>query len=131
MTSVLRKWAQLDPRTQFFYTIGGTTGYRDISSNAASIMTNSAFTSTIGTQPTLLTASANPTLLKDLGRQIVVYDNTIGGSPHIAIFRQVMALPAGTSGTEGINSPLAYVCTWVDNPVRPPPYAIQPIARTG
>lgn len=53
-------------------------------------------------------------LLKDLGRQITVYDSAQVGYPHVAVLRQVLyinqdALPE----TEGIGDKVIfYVCTW-------------------
>jgi hypothetical protein len=53
-------------------------------------------------------------LLKDLGRQITVYDSAQVGYPHVAIFRQVLYInQTASTETEGIgNQVIFYVCTW-------------------
>jgi len=83
-------------------------------------------------------------LLQDLGRQITVYDTTtpgILGSPHIALFRQVLWVNG--LDTEGIHidasgNPInmGYICVWADaTPYRnvPPPFnfTVAPVSRTG
>ena len=83
-------------------------------------------------------------LLQDLGRQITVYDNTtpgVIGSPHIALFRQVLWVNGLYA--EGINIDVSgnpinmgYICVWADaTPYRnvPAPYnfTVAPVARTG
>jgi hypothetical protein len=46
-------------------------------------------------------------LLKDLGRQIVVYSATIPGSPVTAIYRQVLLMDPSAATTEGYVLPPA------------------------
>ncbi len=141
MTSVLRRYAQLDPRTQYFYT-AGTNGYVDSSSNSitvSSLMTindlSASFVSAI-----VLPAG----LLKDLGRSITVYDPA-NNNAHIAIFRQVMVVngknvegisgipisPANTAPPFTPNTTITYICTWVDSPTRTAPFVLADVARTG
>jgi len=81
---------------------------------------NGAFTAT----PATFTSG---NLLKDLGRQITVYDPTTPGSAHIALFRQVMQV-IGPAGNEGVSTNIAYICTWEDGSGA---YAVAPVARTG
>ena len=53
-------------------------------------------------------------LLKDLGRQITVYDSAQVGYPHVAVFRQVLYInQTASTETEGIGDQVIfYVCTW-------------------
>jgi len=68
-----------------------------------------------------------PGLAQDLGRSVTVYNPAITGSPHIAIFRQVMLVNG--PGYEGISGTTAYICTWSDNQFGT--YPVQAVARTG
>lgn len=134
MTSVLRRIAQMEPRTQYFYG-NSVDGY--VLDPASGIEISPVMEMT-DFDTAFFDASSSPVtltgpLLKDLGRQITVYDNStagVVGSPHIAIFRQVMDVNG--LNTEGIASPpmIAYICTWVDG-VRPAPYVLSDVARTG
>ena len=62
--------------------------------------------------------SLPPALLLDTGRQITVYDPTQIGSPHVALFRQVMMVsgshysPSSGSEWEGISNTIVYICVW-------------------
>jgi hypothetical protein len=144
MTSVLRRYAQMDPRTQYFFVLSSPVPCyvnESTSINTSQLMTitdvSNAFLATTPQLPDYTTGN----LLKDMGRQITVYDPTIAGSPHIAIFRQVMLVNG--FNVEGIpnsnNQPppfvptnsFAYICTWVDDSGRPPPFVLADVARTG
>lgn len=127
MTSVLRRYAQIEPRVQYFsvltmYPIEGWT----LNSTATSspTMTETAFLAAFTSTPNTFTGY---NLLKDLGRQITVYNPAIAGSPHVAVFRQVMGVNG--PGIEGISSNIAYICTWADGPN--PIFLTAPVARTG
>ena len=143
MTSVLRRYAQMEPRTQYFFVLDATVPCyvnESTSINTSQLMTisdvSTAFAATIPLPDYTL-----GNLLKDMGRQITVYDPSIVGSPHIAIFRQVMLVNG--LNVEGIpnsnNQPppfnptnsFAYICTWVDYPGRPAPFVLAEVARTG
>ena len=134
MTSVLRRVAQQNPQTQYFYGNSVDAYVLDLAAGIAitPVMEMTQFTAAFD----LITLTGP--LLKDLGRQITVYNNsTVGvvGSPHIAIFRQVMDVNG--PDTEGVVSPqpipptIAYICTWVDTPSRGAPYVLSDVARTG
>ena len=140
MTSVLRRVAQQNPQTQYFYCNGSVQSWiLNVSAGIAiaPVMEMAQFTAAFSSN-----ALAGP-LLKDLGRQITVYDNStagVVGSPHIAIFRQVMDVNG--LNTEGVVSPqpvppaaqtIAYICTWVDVSLSPrsQPYVLADVARTG
>jgi hypothetical protein len=80
-------------------------------------------------------------LFRDLGRQIVVFNDAVAGSPHTAIFRQVIFVRGGN--TEGIGSSAVtsttaynkpfYLCVWAD--VTPnesgSKYNLEQVARVG
>jgi len=127
MTSVLRRFAQIEPRIAFFTVLDDVTGYTlDVSGSSSPVMTNTAFNAAFTDTPSLFGLGW---LLKDLGRQITVYDPTTPGSAHVAIFRQVMQV-RGAPGNEGISSNIAYICTWEDGS-GVYGYAPAPVARTG
>jgi hypothetical protein len=73
------------------------------------------------------------TLLKDLGRKIVIYNSDISGNPHIAVMRQVMRVNGtnieGISDVKPFATNLYYICTWNDGYNILFPLAI--VARTG
>ena len=125
MTSVLKRYAQIDPRTGFFRTFGTCLGYT-LKTNSTSnpVMMDVEFVAAF--VPSSI-SFASDLLLKDLGRQITVYDTTGTGSPHIAIFRQVMQVNGPLE--EGISSNIAYICTWADGSGGV--YTVAPVARTG
>ena len=120
----MKRYAQIDQRIMFFRTFGTCIGYTlNTNSTSSPIMTDddfiAAFTATASFGPNLL--------LKDLGRQITVYDTTVPGSAHIAIFRQVMEVLGPLD--EGISTNIAYICTWGDGSGGV--FAVAPVARTG
>ena len=146
MTSVLRRYAQMDPRTQYFVVLSPYTviGYLNTSTSipTSSLMTLADASVALAGQ----TPYPTGTLLKDLGRQITVYDPTVPGSPHVATFRQVMLVNGqNVEGIPTLNPPappatsysplnsFTYICTWID--ITPPgihlPYILAEVARTG
>ena len=126
MTSVLKRPAQLNQRTVFFNVLGNTPGYiLNPIFPSSPIMQHTAFTAAY--EPSTVTFAPTGFLLKDLGRQITVYDPTTPGSAHIAVFRQVMQV-FGPPGNEGVSANIAYICTWEDGSGA---YAVAPVARTG
>ena len=123
MTSVLRRYSAIDPRTKFFTVLTDCSGYTlNAQALSSSLMDAISFASSY-TQTASFVA---PSLLQDLGRAITVYDPTLVGSPHIAVFRQVMLVNG--PGIEGINSNIAYVCVWADGNVV---YEPATLARVG
>ena len=132
MTSVLRRYAQTDPKTGYFICLSATMPvWRDISGQTShSVMDISGFLTALA--PGVVSTPAS-TLLKDLGRKIVIYRSDISGNPHIAVMRQVMQVN-GTN-IEGISdilpfaNNLYYICTWNDGYNTLFPLAI--VARTG
>jgi len=132
MTSVLRHYAQTDPKTGFFIALSASMRvWRDISGQTShSLMDISGFLTALA--PATVTPPAS-TLLKDLGRKIVIYRSDISGNPHVAVMRQVM-LVRGTN-IEGISdvfpfaNNLYYICTWNDGYNTLFPLAL--VARTG
>jgi hypothetical protein len=140
MTSVLRRYAQIDPRSAFFIVLESplTTWTVDASGSSSSLMSFTQFTSnltegTFGGEEDLLIMG---NLLKDLGRQITVYDDTIPGYPHVAIFRQVLYIDnTQTSETEGIGTGIPiifYICVWAQHDSDSfPQFTASRVARTG
>jgi hypothetical protein len=136
MTSVLRRYAQIEPRTQFFYVLGEISGYINTSTSipTSSLMSlqdvNSAFLGQVQFPPSVIYPF---TLLKDLGRQITVFDPTIVGSPHVALFRQVMIVNGiNVEGIPTQSTPFVYICTWIDaTPGGHIPFNVADVARTG
>jgi hypothetical protein len=123
MTSVLRHYSQIEPRIKYFTVITDCSGYT---------LNNGAVTNPLMDYPsfaaayTLTNDFPAASLVQDLGRSITVYDPTIPGSPHIALLRQVMLVNG--PGIEGINSNIAYICTWADGG---PDIEVCVLARTG
>jgi len=127
MTSALRRYAQIEPRVQYFsvLTMYPIDGWLLTPTKASSpIMDVSSFVAAFTDTPNVFTGTC---LLKDLGRQITVYDPSITGSPHVALFRQVMEVNG--PGQEGISSNIAYICVWTDG--INPTFLTAPVARTG
>ena len=128
MTSVLRRYSQMDSRTQYFFVL-------DVSCTGYTFNTRSP----ISSAPVMSIADFNtayaPTMqylvgfmLKDLGRFIHVYDPNSSNNLY-QIYRQVMLVgpqrPTNSAGFEGVTSQISYVCTWsADN-------TSSPLARSG
>jgi hypothetical protein len=127
MTSVLRRYAQIEPRIQYFsvFPLSTVDGWTLNTNKVASpLMDISSFLVSFTNTP----AKFNDFyLLKDLGRQITVYNTTIVGDPHVAVFRQVMQVNG--PGIEGISSNIAYICVWTAG--LNPSFVAAPVARTG
>ncbi len=132
MTSVLRRYAQTDPKTGYFICLSATMPvWRDISGQTShSVMDISGFLTALA--PGIVSTPAS-TLLKDLGRKIVIYNSDISGNPHIAVMRQVMRVNGtnieGISDVKPFATNLYYICTWNDGYNILFPLAI--VARTG
>ena len=135
MTSVLRHYAQTDPKTGYFIPLSGSiVAWRDVSGETShSLMDISGFNTAFNGS----SVAINPiTLLKDLGRKIVIYNSNIPTNPHVAIMRQVMLVKGynieGISDVPPFASNLYYICTWNDGSTQTNtlfPLAI--VARTG
>lgn len=71
-------------------------------------------------------------LLKDLGRQITVYDSAQVGYPHVAVLRQVLYIDqSAIPETEGIGDQVIfYVCTWAQVNDGDP-FVTSSVVRTG
>ena len=108
MTSVLKRYAQIDPRVQFFTVLADCSGWTlDANETSSPLMTTTAFNAAY-TEDVRIPVCY---LLKDLGRSITVYDPTT--SAHVAVFRQIMQVK-GPVGNEGNSTFQAYICTWDD-----------------
>ena len=112
MTSVLRRYAQIDPRSQNIIVLtdcSGRTFNAAANIPSAPVMPKNNF---INAYP-YTTVFLNGNLLKDLGRSINVYDPNNSNNLY-QVYRQVMLIsgPIGTGGYEGVTSKIAYICTW-------------------
>jgi hypothetical protein len=145
MTSVLRRYAQTDPKTGYFTGFpndvsGGVpfyeiTVWRDISGQISnSLMDISGFNAAF------IDSSYNiaytQILYKDLGRKITIYDSNITTNPHVAIMRQVMLVNGynieGISDVPPFATNLYYICIWNDGSTTTNTlYPLAPVARTG
>jgi len=120
MTSVLRKYSQIDPRFAYYLVLSDTSGgpmpmWRTVQNGITStLMSITEFTTNLieDTSSPIIPKAGN--LLKDLGRQITVYNPAVTGYPHIALFRQVLYIDQDrTAETEGIGAQITfYVCVW-------------------
>jgi len=111
MTSVLRRYAQIEPRLQNMVVLADCSGWTyDSSSNITSSPVMSLENFTAAYNPTLLFLQNQ--LVKDLGRAIHVYDPANSNNLY-QVYRQVMLVYG--PGIEGISSQIAYVCTWSDD----------------
>ena len=105
--------------------------WRDISGQTShSLMDISGFLTALAPATVSIPTS---TLLKDLGRKIVIYKSDISGNPHIAVMRQVMRVNGtnieGISDVPPFATNLYYICTWNDGYNTLFPLSI--VARTG
>jgi hypothetical protein len=127
MTSVLRRYAQIEPRVQYFsvFPLSTIDGWV-LNGTAVSspVMDICGFQGAFDDVPDKFIGYCQ---LKDLGRQITVYNGNYPGSPHVATLRQVMEVNGVNQ--EGISSNIAYICVWTDglNPI----FLAAPVARTG
>jgi len=144
MTSALRHYALPDNRTKYFTvlvaaTIGSPIVMWTLDSGAISspLMSESKFDAAFSDVSGIFAVYS---LFRDLGRQIVVFDDTVDGSPHTAIFRQVMYVNGANN--EGIGSPAVtvptnynkpfYLCVWADvTPNGSGKYKLEQVARVG
>jgi len=105
MTSVLSNYRQIDARVKFFYTLGGAVLYK-FTDPISRVQVESA----AGTEhPAGTTTTSSVTLLKDLGREIHVFNKTGSGADKVAIWRQVQ--PQNGVATEGV--PVGNIVFWV------------------
>lgn len=123
MTSVLRRYSQIEPRIKYFTVLTDTSGYTlNGGSISNPLMDASSYVAAYTDTVTFLSGVQ----LLDLGRSITVYNPTVTGSPHVGLFRQVMLVNG--PNIEGTNSTIAYICTWADGSGLFEPAAV---ARTG
>lgn len=106
MSSVTSSYAQIAGRTKFFLVVGlpiqqganvDISGY--IVDGLRTVTTLDPATNNDGTVDEVDIGS----LLKDLGRQIVVY--SLPGSPHTAVYRQVLLVDGASSEGVGVTPP--------------------------
>lgn len=116
MTSVLKKWAQIDPRIKYFNVLADISGFV---LNSAFVSDNSdiVYTDVETSAFAYSTAIRIPAfgLLKDLGRTIYVVDSTTttGGYPRTAVYRQIQRVSGlGSEGVSGVPSN-GYKSYWI------------------
>ena len=112
MTSVLRRYAQIDPRSQNIIVLtdcSGRTFNPAANIPSAPVMPISDFNNAYP----FTTVFLNGNLLKDLGRSINVYDPSNSNNLY-QVYRQLMLIsgPIGSGKYEGVTTKIAYVCTW-------------------
>jgi len=129
MTSVLRRYSQADPRTQYFFVLDEVCyGYTYVASSGISqspVMTIADFKGAYARTMEYRTGF----MLKDLGRFIHVYDPNSANNLY-QIYRQVMlvgqqSITTGSAGNEGVTTQISYICTWSSDNTS------SPLARTG
>jgi hypothetical protein len=116
MSSVTRSFAQIPPTVKYFLvtnTIAGgsvpvTGGFELITGSYADIgamISDADFAALISAGTINITAAptdlAVGILLKDMGRQVTIYDD-VAGSPHLAVYREVQIV--GTTASPDWNS---------------------------
>lgn len=130
MTSVLKRYSQIDERVRYFsvaapvntYTLplGVTTGVVDISG----VLTETTIT---------------PLFLKDLGRTVYVHDSHVGDEspvgPRVAVLRQVQVVNGpfteGVSGSPTNMYGSYWIATWVSSGGAYGIIDLAPVSRTG
>lgn len=110
MTSVLRAYSQIPVRAKYLLAVSDLSG-----SIGAEPSDKGAFTLPAGEFLTLTSIAENADisgagyagfdissgmLFKDMGRQITIFDRSVQGIPHLAVFRQVQLVNG--SGSEGV-----------------------------
>jgi hypothetical protein len=136
MTSVLRKYSQIEPRSGYFLTqvTPFATWVVDASGSVNSLMSVTDFLANVRNASGTIKSTVIPirSVLKDLGRQITVYNSAQVGYPHVAIFRQVLYIDqTAIPETEGIgNNVIFYVCVWAQES-RGTPFVTSSVVRTG
>ena len=114
MSSVTSSFAQKSGRTKFFLGIANDNEPSPLADSPAFTTTATIPTSVVSRAQLNLGTSAGGfgatvaevvgnALYKDLGRQVVVCDNTVAGSPHTEVFREVTRMNGGS--TEGLADP--------------------------
>ena len=105
MSSATSSFAQIAGRTKFFLVTAGSDisgfivdGLRTVTTLDPAIAAN---------RDGVVTGVSATDLLKDLGRQIVVYSSTVPGSPVTAVYRQVLLMDPSAATTEGYVLPPA------------------------
>jgi hypothetical protein len=123
MSSVTSSRAQISGRIKFFLGIDNDTDPTDLADAPAFTLAATTVipTSTVsraklnlgtsagGFGATVATVAVNA-LYKDLGRQVVVFDDTVAGNPHTEVFREVTRMNgATTEGISAVPAPMLFV----------------------
>ena len=136
MTSVLKRYSQIDARTRFFVSIEAQpsiTNYTITNDPTTGVVDIADVTPGVG-------IPAPFSLLKDLGRTIYVYDSSVAtqdepNGPQVAILRHVQVvnglLTEGVGGTAAGNFNSYWIATWVSGPGSYKSISLARVARTG
>lgn len=144
MTSVLKRYSQIDQRIRYFTSVVAQPTIRayKLLSSARTGVVDFSDVSANGTIP-------SPYFLKDLGRTIYVYDASVPDTieespvgPQVAILREVQLVNGvsteGVSGSSPNNFNSYWIATWTANGGTVQQYSnsantivLAPVARTG
>jgi len=134
MTSTLKHWSQIDPRTKYFVSFGDLSGYFYTGSPAGGVEQDpTTFTPSVSYGPN--------TMMKDLGRSVTVYNQTVLLGSKLttnSIFRQVQLVKGANTGgvSGGVHTPTLgeqsfndwktfWIRVWAADGI------VAPVARTG
>ena len=126
MSSSFRELSQIENRTRFFLALQSTTYYipnAGLENEIQSVMKESLFNTVFNDD----LAGESPKLFRDMGKSIMVVDDTTG--QHLAQFRLVQEQDGPAA--EGVPDDLDtyYICTWTADSVEGT-YAVT-VARAG
>lgn len=133
MTSALKKWGQIDSRIKYFIATGSVNGYTlktgvSISDFITVTQDNTVLPDGVWDEMADIVTTGG--LLKDLGRMVTVYDDTVVGNPHTAIYRQVQvvngSMTEGVSGTPANGYKSYWIKVWSASGL-----GVATVARTG
>lgn len=138
MTSVLKRYSQIDARIRYFANVDPPQQLTTYT------ITNAPTTGVVDIADVTSDIPLSAPLVKDLGRTIYVYDSSVATQdepigPQVAVLRQVQvvngSLTEGVGGTAAGNFNSYWIATWVSGgsvyPVDPPKIILARVARTG
>ena len=126
MTSVIKRWSQIDTRIKFFNALGDVSGFTYDGFATDSIVSTTDAATYFNTAIKINAFN----ILKDMGRTVTVVDTTVAGSPKRAIYRQIQlvkgALTEGVGGTIANGFNTFWIKVWADDGA-----GVARVARTG
>lgn len=134
MTSVLKRYAQLEPRTQYFIAFGEDIPTYTFASNRHTGVAD--ITDVVN--PLVLYPVTIGSRLKDLGNTVYVYDTDPATQQRVQVAVMRLVQPVNGQFTEGNSAPPFWIATWVSTPpvysspdTVPITIELAPVARTG